>query len=53
MSIQGRLPMGEITSYCKYVESLESDNLHRLYHDTQYGFPIESDDELFGRLILV
>jgi len=23
-----------------------------LYHDSQYGFPIESDDELFGRLIL-
>lgn len=26
--------------------------MHRIYHDTQYGFPIESDDELFGRLIL-
>jgi DNA-3-methyladenine glycosylase I len=23
-----------------------------LYHDTQYGFPIHSDNELFGRLIL-
>ena len=22
------------------------------YHDTQYGFPLTSDDELFGRLIL-
>lgn len=25
---------------------------HRYYHDFQYGFPIEKDDELFGRLIL-
>ena len=39
-------------SYCAYVESLPKDNVHRIYHDTQYGFPISSDDELFGRLIL-
>ncbi len=26
--------------------------VHKLYHDTQYGFPIETDDELFCRLIL-
>ena len=39
-------------SYCEYVSNLEPSNVHRIYHDTQYGFPIESDDELFGRLIL-
>ena len=39
-------------SYCEYVNTLEEDNLHRIYHDTQYGFPIISDNELFGRLIL-
>ncbi len=39
-------------SYCTYVCELEADNIHRIYHDTQYGFPIESDDELFGRLLL-
>ncbi len=39
-------------SYCKYVSNLDKDNLHRIYHDTAYGFPIDSDDELFGRLIL-
>ena len=39
-------------SYCEYVETLEEDNLNRIYHDTQYGFPILSDNELFGRLIL-
>lgn len=26
--------------------------LHKQYHDNLYGFPIESDDELFCRLIL-
>ena len=42
-------------SYCAYIQKGGSDEaymLHKLYHDTQYGFPIESDDELFGRLIL-
>ncbi|HMS65021.1 MAG TPA: DNA-3-methyladenine glycosylase I [Ignavibacteria bacterium] len=27
-------------------------NVHKEYHDTQYGFPINDDNELFGRLIL-
>lgn len=26
--------------------------VHKIYHDTQYGFPIDNDDELFCRLIL-
>ena len=39
-------------SYCDFVKALPSDNVHRIYHDTAYGFPIHSDDELFGRLIL-
>lgn len=39
-------------SYCEHVASLEEDNLHKVYHDKQYGFPITSDDELFCRLIL-
>ena len=39
-------------SYCEFVATLESDNIHKIYHDTQYGFSIESDNELFGRLIL-
>tara|TARA_B100000678_G_C18007505_1_gene421380 strand:+ start:113 stop:640 length:528 start_codon:yes stop_codon:yes gene_type:complete len=40
------------SSYCKYVKNLPEDNIHRVYHDTQYGFKIDSDNELFGRLIL-
>jgi DNA-3-methyladenine glycosylase I len=39
-------------SYCAYVAGLAEDNVHRRYHDTEYGFPVDSDDELFGRLIL-
>lgn len=44
--------MAQTNSYCEYVQTLEKLNVHRIYHDTQYGFPINSDNELFGRLIL-
>ncbi|MEO7311835.1 MAG: DNA-3-methyladenine glycosylase I [Chitinophagaceae bacterium] len=42
------------SSYCEAIETMEGElqALHKKYHDTQYGFPIDSDDELFGRLIL-
>ncbi len=39
-------------SYCKYVASLTDENVHKIYHDTQYGFKLKNDNELFGRLIL-
>lgn len=39
-------------TYCDYVKNLEEGNVHQVYHDTQYGFPIDNDNELFGRLIL-
>ena len=39
-------------SYCDYVANLDKDSLHKVYHDNQYGFAINNDDELFGRLIL-
>ncbi len=44
--------MAEYNSYCKYTRNLDEKNTHRIYHDTQYGFPIDSDNELFGRLLL-
>lgn len=44
--------MEKPSSYCEYVKNLPKDNIHRVYHDTQYGFKIDSDNELFGRLIL-
>ena len=39
-------------SYCAFVASLPAENHHRVYHDTEYGFAVESDDALFGRLLL-
>lgn len=39
-------------SYCSFVKDLETGNPHKIYHDTEYGFPLKTDDELFGRLIL-
>jgi DNA-3-methyladenine glycosylase I len=39
-------------SSCEHVAFLEHDNVHRSYHDFQYGYPIDSDDELFCRLTL-
>ena len=44
--------MAEYNSYCKYTRNLDEKNVHRIYHDNQYGFPIDSDNELFGRLLL-
>ena len=44
--------MEKPSSYCEYVVNLKEENLHKIYHDTQYGFPILNDNELFGRLIL-
>lgn len=41
-------------SYCKYIGTLKTgeQTAHKIYHDTQYGFPIDDDNELFCRLIL-
>lgn len=44
--------MEKPSSYCAFVATLDDNDLHKIYHDTQYGFPIEDDNELFGRLIL-
>ncbi len=44
--------MDKPKSYCEFVKNIEETNVHKIYHDTQYGFPIDSDNELFGRLIL-
>jgi DNA-3-methyladenine glycosylase I len=41
-----------MTAYCLFCQTQPEDSLHRIYHDTQYGFPLDDDDALFGRLIL-
>lgn len=41
-------------NYCEFAASLpeNTDNPNKHYHDTQYGFPIDSDNGLFERLVL-
>lgn len=39
-------------SYCEAVEYFDKSSVHRIYHDTAYGFPIDDDNELFERLVL-
>src|ERR1043165_6321137 len=39
-------------SYCTYVLNGGKDSVHKLYHDTEYGFPLEEDNALFARLVL-
>lgn len=41
-----------VKNYCDYILKLDKDNVHKIYHDTEYGFPIDSDDGLFARLVL-
>ena len=38
-------------SYCEVIRQGIGEQ-HRLYHDTEYGFPLTTDAELFGRLLL-
>jgi DNA-3-methyladenine glycosylase I len=44
--------MDKPSSYCEAVSTMDKSNLHKIYHDTAYGFPIDNDDELFERLVL-
>jgi len=44
--------MQKPTTYCDVVAIMEKDNVHKIYHDTAYGYPIHDDNELFERLIL-
>ena len=44
--------MDKPSSYCEAVSIMDKNNVHRVYHDTAYGFPIGNDDELFERLML-
>ena len=41
-------------TYCEFANQLpdNTDNPNKHYHDHAYGFPIEDDNELFGRLVL-
>ncbi|MEO6837325.1 MAG: DNA-3-methyladenine glycosylase I [Ginsengibacter sp.] len=44
--------MQKPTSYCEAITRMDKNNVHRIYHDQYYGFPIEDDNDLFERLVL-
>lgn len=39
-------------TYCEYCNSHPEDIFNKIYHDTQYGFPLVDDNLLFERLVL-
>ena len=39
-------------TYCEYVLQEQCSPLHIEYHDTEYGYPLDSDNALFERLCL-
>jgi DNA-3-methyladenine glycosylase I len=41
-----------MTTYCDYCNSHPDDTFNKVYHETQYGFPLQDDNLLFERLIL-
>ncbi len=41
-----------MTTYCEYCITHPEDTFNKNYHDTQYGFPLVDDNELFERLVL-
>jgi DNA-3-methyladenine glycosylase I len=41
-----------MTTYCDYVRLRAPDDVHRAYHDAEYGFPLRDDALLFERLVL-
>ena len=41
-----------MTSYCEYLHDHPEDTLNKLYHDREYGFPLEGDAALLERLAL-
>ena len=48
------MPVESINTYCTAIKNMKTADrdLHQLYHDKHYGFPIADDNELFCRLIL-
>jgi DNA-3-methyladenine glycosylase I len=41
-----------MTSYCEYLREHPEDTLNKLYHDGEYGFPLDGDAALLERLAL-
>jgi DNA-3-methyladenine glycosylase I len=41
-----------VQSYCQFCLNEPENSLHKRYHDTEYGFPLTDDNQLFARLVL-
>ena len=41
-----------MTSYCEYLRDHPEDTLNKLYHDSEYGFPLGDDATLLERFAL-
>ena len=41
-----------MTTYCDFVRTRPAGDVHRHYHDHDYGFPLHDDNALFERLVL-
>ncbi len=44
--------MSTYASYCDAVKTPAFSQKHKHYHDTEYGFPVNDDNALFGRLLM-
>ena len=40
------------SSYCEFSAQAEPGSVHKNYHDNDYGFPLDSDNQYFARMIL-
>jgi DNA-3-methyladenine glycosylase I len=41
-----------VQSYCQFCLNEPENSIHKRYHDTEYGFPLTDDNQLFARLVL-
>lgn len=41
-----------MSNYCDFVKEKGKGTVHQYYHDHEYGYPLNSDNELFARLVL-
>ncbi|MSP27469.1 MAG: DNA-3-methyladenine glycosylase I [Methylococcales bacterium] len=41
-----------VQSYCQSALNEPEYSVHQRYHDTEYGFPLTDDNQLFARLVL-
>ena len=44
--------MPAFSSYCEAIKAGSFSEKYAHYHDTEYGFPVTDDNELFGRLLM-